>query len=114
MLDKLNSTLKPAVPEVREPIPEPPSLPVIHPRAMHNSPYVTTGGTAIGTVPKPTQTKRRGERGPDKLGPNKKRRARRACGLCKEKSPSTMHNCNGSGGQKKCAYWNLDRTRKIE
>ena len=83
---------------------------------MHNSPYVVIGGTAVGKLPQPTAShaprKRRGERGKDKVGDQKKRRAPKACGLCKKLSPQSKYFCPGSGARKYCEYWELDGAPK--
>jgi hypothetical protein len=71
----------------------------------HNLPYVTTGGIAIGNIPKPAKRKT-GQRGKDKNS----RCARKSCGLCKVASPAAELTFNGSGGKKYCQYWNLNLT----
>ena len=112
ILDELNKALHPTLPAVAEAVINPEPLSDIQPQAMHNLPYVTTGGTAVGELPTPTRQKKRGQRGADKLSSTKKRRAAKACGLCKDLSPETQHNCKGSGSHVYCEYWKLDRTRK--
>ena len=110
-LNELNRTLKPAKQTTTDPIPLPEPMPAIHAQAMHNLPYVVTGGTAIGKVPVPNKKKRaNGERGKDKTT-----RAKRRCQRCldnKEKTHS-LHipsepwkECKGSGNSRdKCEYW---------
>ncbi len=64
-LDELNSALKPKAPADLNPIPTPETMPVLHPKAMHNTPYVTTAGTAVGAgLPNPSKNAKevRGER----------------------------------------------------
>ena len=120
MLDKLNRALQTAKPAAVDRVAEPDTLPVVHPQAMHNLPYVIAGGTAIGTVPTPSVKRRNGERGPD--NPNKKRRPRR-CGRCLlnkgKEHPLPMPDdvetkCKGRGRTRdNCQYWNSDDTPKI-
>ena len=68
-LDELNRTLKPMNQTTTDPIPLPEPMPAIHAQSMHNLPYVVTGGMVIGTVPKPSEKRKkkglisRGQRG---------------------------------------------------
>ena len=108
MLDKLNRALQTAKPAAVDRVAEPDTLPVVHPQAMHNLPYVIAGGTAIGNIPKPNRKRSRGERGQDISA-----RAPKSCGLCLKLSPETRHSCRGRGGKKYFKYWNLDNSQKV-
>ena len=110
ILDELNSVLKPDTPAFADPIPEPEPLPVIHANATHNLQYVTTGGTAVGNVPKPSRKRKVGERGKDR--PGKTRRPRRCC-RCLRFNGEYASECTGrKTAREKCDYFDAGGVRR--
>lgn len=109
LLNELNQNLKPAEPEVAEPVPNPDPLPAIQPQAMHNSQYVITGGTAIGDLPKSSGRKRsQGQRGADA-----KKRCSRSCARCKAFGGGHSNECNGRFRERdRCEYFDADGKRR--
>jgi hypothetical protein len=105
-LDELNNALKPAVAANSTPAAICEALPDIQQDALHNLPYVTTGGTAVGTLPlESTEKKRkRGDRGKDKS-----QRTRR-CGRCIKFDGEYANKCSGKGhgGSTNCQYFEPD------
>ena len=73
-----------------------------NPGAMHNLPYVLTGGTAIGTLPIPSTITKRGigQRGKDKQ-PRKPKRCKR----CVDNGGQNAKVCPGRGGTIHCVYY---------
>ena len=101
-LNELNDALRPVIAANSEPTVRPEALPLIDPNAMHNLPYVVTGGTAIGALPIPIQSNKRkvGQRGKDK----KQRRPKR-CSRCVENGGQYASECAGRGGTVLCEYY---------
>jgi len=101
-LNELNNVLRPLVAVNAEPAACPEALPQINPGAMHNLPYVLTGGTAIGTLPIPSTITKRGigQRGKDKQ-PRKPKRCKR----CVDNGGQNAKVCPGRGGTIHCVYY---------
>ena len=101
-LNELNDALRPVIAANSEPTVRPEALPLIDPNAMHNLPYVVTGGTAVGALPIPMQSNKRkvGQRGKDK----KQRRPKR-CSRCVENGGQYASECAGRGGAVLCEYY---------
>ena len=110
LLNELNEALQPSATSNERPIPNPDPLPIIEKQAMHNSPYVTTGGTAVGNIPSPTRKRKQGDRGKDK----KPRRC--GCGRCKDfggKEYEHRYTCEGRlSKREKCEFFGHDGTRR--
>eukprot|EP00956_Cyclotella_meneghiniana_P034536 scaffold105890_cov72-Cyclotella_meneghiniana.AAC.1 len=99
-LDELNSALIPMVAANSERATCPEALPQINPVAMHNLPYVVTGGTAIGTLPIPSTKRKIGQRGKDRQVRKPKR-----CTRCVENGGQHATDCSGKGGVRYCEYY---------
>ena len=105
-LDELNAALmQNGTTPVPINIPEP--MPTIQAQAMHNLPYVSTGGTMVGRPPEPSR-KQKSVRGLDT-----KTRAKRRCGLCLQSGDPNTNCEKGRGGRALCEYWNENGTRKV-
>jgi hypothetical protein len=72
---------------------------------MHNLPFVTTGGTAIGALPIPSAKQKRGARGKDKQP-----RAKKRCSRCVKHNGEHASECKGSGWNVLCEYFEKDGT----
>lgn len=109
-LDELNNTLKPTVAANTSPAVICEALPDIQQAAMHNLPYITTGGTAIGTIPSQTNKRKRGDRGKDRG-----RRGSRRCGRCIRYNGVNAHTCSGTGrgGSSACQYFEPNGNSKV-
>ena len=99
-LNELNNALRPVVTANLETADYPEAMPIINQNAMHNLPYVVTGGTVVGTLPIPINKRSVGERGKDI-----KRRAPRRCRRCLKNNGDYALECVGRGGQEKCLYF---------
>lgn len=99
-LNELNNALRPVVTANLEPADYPEAMPIINQNAMHNLPYVVTGGTAVGTLPIPINRRSVGERGKDR-----KQRAPRRCRRCLKNNGDYALECAGRGGQNSCEYF---------
>eukprot|EP00956_Cyclotella_meneghiniana_P003609 scaffold4428_cov57-Cyclotella_meneghiniana.AAC.1 len=101
-LNELNNALRPIVAANSDPAVRPEALPLINPNAMHDLPYVVTGGTAIGILPTPVQLNKRkiGQRGKDKQTRRPKR-----CTRCVENGGQYAEECKGRGGAVHCQYY---------
>ena len=108
-LDEMNNMLRPRLPANSETVTCPEPFPQINANAMHNSQYVVTGGTAVGTAPNPTVKKKQGERGADKTN-----RSGRSCRRCVKMDGMFAQICAGKGpfGQMRCEYFEEDGTPK--
>jgi hypothetical protein len=113
LLNELNNTLTSAASAFFDPIINPEQMPLMPPQAMHNAPYVITGGTVIGVIPMSSGQKcKKGERGPDVEVHN-----RRNCARCKEFGGNDWellkYNCDGRyWSQNRCNYFDKDGRRK--
>ena len=99
-LDELNKALRPVVAANAEPATCPEAMPLINQNAMHNLPYVVTGGTAIGILPTPSKKIAVGKRGKDR-----KQRASRRCSRCLKHNGDYASECNGRGRTIFCEYF---------
>jgi hypothetical protein len=104
-LDELNIALQPKSAANQMPTGCADALPVIQPNAMHNLPFVTTGGTAIGALPIPSTKRKRGARGKDKQP-----RAKKRCSRCVKHNGGHASECKGSGWIVLCEYFEEDGT----
>ena len=107
-LDELNNALKPSTAANRQPASLPETMPVIHPNAMHNLPFVTTGGTAVGSLPSPSKKRRVGERGKDKMQRKTKR-----CSRCRDYGGVDPYECPGRGKKELCIYYEQNGVAKV-
>ena len=107
-LNELNIALRPLGEENRQPATMPEAMPTIHPDAMHNLPFVTTGGTAIGKIPTPCKKRKVGERGKDKTPRGTKR-----CSRCRDYGGESPHECPGRGKKELCQYFDSNGNAKI-
>mmetsp|Transcript_29129 Transcript_29129/g.49666 ORF Transcript_29129/g.49666 Transcript_29129/m.49666 type:complete len:1097 (+) Transcript_29129:786-4076(+) len=101
-LAELNSIELTSAAAHNQPIPLPPVMPQPKPAAMHNQPYTIVANSLIGQIPASHVKRKRGGRGKDKDG---RQRRQRRCLTCVAHEGPHFETCRGRWPRGTCRYY---------